>query len=115
MTAPFLAIHQLSAVFEDVNGGLRALDDVSFDLHLREFLCVLGPSGSGKTTLLRVIAGLLPARAGQVIFSHKKQPRIGMVFQQANLMPWRSVLSLLHEIPSSVYTSTWKTGSTISS
>ncbi len=92
MSAPILSIRELSAVFEDANGGLRALDNVSFDLHPREFLCVLGPSGSGKTTLLRVIAGLIPATAGQVHFLEKAQPRIGMVFQQANLMPWRSAL-----------------------
>ena len=90
---PTLTIRKLSAVFPDNNGGLRALDDVSFDVHPREFVCVLGPSGSGKTTLLRIIAGLLPPTSGSLTFGHVwKQPRIGMVFQQANLMPWRTVI-----------------------
>ena len=91
-TDPILTIHELSAVFEDANGGLRALDRVSFELHPREYLCVLGPSGSGKTTLLRVVAGLIPPAAGQVSFAPRQLPRIGMVFQQANLMPWRTVI-----------------------
>ena len=92
MTASILTIRSLSAVFEDANGGLRALDEVSFDVHPREFLCVLGPSGSGKTTLLRVVAGLIPPTAGQVTFAGRQTPRIGMVFQEANLMPWRTVI-----------------------
>ncbi len=92
MSSVILRIQQLGIVFEDSNNGLRVLEDVSFNVHSREFLCVLGPSGSGKTTLLRLVAGLLPASTGQISFSELKQPRIGMVFQQANLMPWRTVL-----------------------
>jgi len=92
MPSVFLRIQHLGIVFEDSNGGLRALEEVSFDVHSREFLCVLGPSGSGKTTLLRLVAGLLPASTGQISFSQRMQPKIGMVFQQANLMPWRTVL-----------------------
>ncbi|GAB4422224.1 MAG: ABC transporter ATP-binding protein [Anaerolineales bacterium] len=93
MTAsdPILTVRELSAVFPDNNGGLRALDRVSFEVCPREFVCVLGPSGSGKSTLLRILAGLLPPTSGEVAFSGSMQPCIGMVFQQANLMPWRTV------------------------
>ena len=89
---PILSIRNLSAVFPDNNGGLRALDDVSFDVHPQEFVCVLGPSGSGKTTLLRILAGLIAPTSGSFLFGHGEQPNIGMVFQQANLMPWRTVI-----------------------
>jgi len=78
--------------FPDSNGGLHALGDVSFDIHPQEFVCVLGPSGSGKSTLLRILAGLLAPTSGSFSFPGGKQPRIGMVFQQSNLMPWRTVL-----------------------
>jgi NitT/TauT family transport system ATP-binding protein len=89
---PILTIHNLSAVFPDENGGLHALERISFDVHPREFVCVLGPSGSGKTTLLRILAGLISPTSGSFTFSLDEQPSIGMVFQQANLMPWRTVL-----------------------
>ena len=91
-TDPILTVNNLTVVFPDNNGGLRALDDVSFEVCPQEFICVLGPSGSGKTTLLRILAGLLPPTVGEVNFGDHQQPRIGMVFQQANLMPWRTVL-----------------------
>ena len=89
---PILTIRNLSAEFPDNNGGLRALEDISFDVYTREFVCVLGPSGSGKTTLLRILAGLIPPTSGSFTFGHGEQPSIGMVFQQANLMPWRTVM-----------------------
>jgi NitT/TauT family transport system ATP-binding protein len=90
---PILVVQDLSIVFaENGGGGLHALDDVTFSICPREFLCVLGPSGSGKTTLLRVLAGLLVPTQGSVRFAGGAAPRIGFVFQQANLMPWRTVL-----------------------
>jgi NitT/TauT family transport system ATP-binding protein len=88
---PILTIRNLTTVFPDENGGLRALRDVTFDVHPREFICVLGPSGSGKTTLLRILAGLIQPTSGSFTFGHGEQPSIGMVFQAANLMPWRTV------------------------
>jgi len=91
-THPVLFVRDLSAIFPDGNGGLHALGEVSFSVCPREFVCVLGPSGSGKSTLLRILAGLIPPTSGRVAFEGKQQPRIGFVFQQANLMPWRSVL-----------------------
>ena len=91
-TKPILTVRDLSVVFPDNNGGLRALDNVTFEVCPREFICFLGPSGSGKTTLLRVLAGILRPDSGQVHFAHRQHPKIGMVFQQANLMPWRTVL-----------------------
>ena len=89
---PILTIRDLSAVFPNENGGLHALGGVTFNVRPREFVCVLGPSGSGKTTLLRILAGLVKPTSGSFTFGHGEQPSIGMVFQQANLMPWRTAL-----------------------
>jgi len=90
--SPILTVRDLSATFPDNNGGLQALERVSFEVCPREFVAVLGPSGSGKSTLLRIVAGLLPPTRGEVNFVHLQQPKIGMVFQQSNLMPWRTVI-----------------------
>ncbi len=93
MTAkPILTVNNLSVVFPDGNGGLRALEDISFEVRPRDFICFLGPSGSGKTTLLRTLASLLQPTAGDVNFIRNQHPQIGMVFQQSNLMPWRTVI-----------------------
>jgi NitT/TauT family transport system ATP-binding protein len=91
-TPPVLFVRDLSAIFPDGNGGLHALGAVTFSICPQEFVCVLGPSGSGKSTLLRILAGLLPPTTGSIHFDGHQQPRIGFVFQQANLMPWRTVL-----------------------
>jgi len=91
MTAPLLSIRDLTVTFPDSNGALHALGKVSFEVPPQEFVCVLGPSGSGKSTLLRVLAGLLAPTSGVFFFAGEK-PRIGMVFQQSNLMPWRTTL-----------------------
>jgi NitT/TauT family transport system ATP-binding protein len=89
---PILTVRDLNVVFPDNNGGLRVLENISFEVCPRDFICFLGPSGSGKTTLLRVLAGLLQPSSGNVHFIKHQQPKIGMVFQQSNLMPWRTVM-----------------------
>ncbi|HVN55276.1 MAG TPA: ABC transporter ATP-binding protein [Anaerolineaceae bacterium] len=91
MSNAFLQVRNLYASFPNGNGGLKALQDVNFNVCSEEFVCVLGPSGSGKSTLLRILAGLLKPTAGEAIFE-RQDPRIGVVFQQANLMPWRTVI-----------------------
>jgi NitT/TauT family transport system ATP-binding protein len=88
-----LSVNHLSVTYIDGHGDLEALQNVSFTLANQEFLSILGPSGSGKSTLIRIIAGLIPPTAGEINFCNKRtEPKIGLVFQQANLMPWRTVL-----------------------
>jgi NitT/TauT family transport system ATP-binding protein len=91
-----LSARHITKAFPNGNGGLLVLDDISLRVQRGEFVCIVGPSGCGKTTLLRLLAGLLPPTHGEVFFEgeHLQQPRrrIGFVFQQANLMPWRTAL-----------------------
>ena len=91
-----LKVRDLAVHFDDSSGSLDALQGTEFSVNAHEFLCVLGPSGSGKSVLMRVLAGLVQPSLGSVEFSldshNGDQPRIGLVFQQANLMPWRRVL-----------------------
>jgi NitT/TauT family transport system ATP-binding protein len=99
MSDPILTVRNLSITFPDRHGSLDALEAVSFDVQGRAFVCVLGPSGSGKSTLLRILAGLIKPTSGSFAFAGAttqptpgRQPKIGMVFQQSNLMPWRTAL-----------------------
>jgi NitT/TauT family transport system ATP-binding protein len=68
---------------------LDVLRDVSFKLGSGEVGVLVGPSGCGKSTLLRLIAGLDPDYEGRVV--RPAGARIGMVFQEPRLLPWRSV------------------------
>lgn len=92
---PVLTVSQLDVSFPiPTDDLLVVIDKLSFQVYPQEFISILGPSGCGKTTLLRVIAGLISKAAGNVTYNGKKDAsayKIGLVFQQANLMPWRTV------------------------
>jgi NitT/TauT family transport system ATP-binding protein len=72
-----------------------SLRPIDFTIADGEFVVVVGPSGCGKTTLLKMIAGLLPPSSGEIrIEGHtitKPHGGVGIVFQTAMLLPWRSV------------------------
>ncbi|HKZ70889.1 MAG TPA: ABC transporter ATP-binding protein [Anaerolineales bacterium] len=93
---PILSACRVSLVYPNSDSGLLALDSVSFDIEPGEFVCVVGPSGCGKSSLLKLLAGLRQPTSGEIVFegqplTHPRR-RIGVVFQKANLMPWRTVL-----------------------
>jgi NitT/TauT family transport system ATP-binding protein len=75
---------------------LVALEAISFDLAATRLVSLLGPSGCGKTTFLKIVAGLIRATSGTVQINGvdviEPQPDFGVAFQQANLMPWRTVI-----------------------
>ncbi len=87
MFSPTLALTQLTKSF----GGLPVLEPLSLTLPRGEFLSLLGPSGCGKSTLLRLIAGLEPPTSGTASLGETPHP--AYVFQDPNLLPWRTVLS----------------------
>ena len=87
-----IQLQHIGLTYDDQNGYLHVLEDIHTRIRPQEFLCVLGPSGCGKTTLLRVLAGLDEATRGKVIYPDRQSPRIGIIFQESNLMPWRTVL-----------------------
>jgi NitT/TauT family transport system ATP-binding protein len=92
-----LEIRDLNQSFAKDDGSrLVVLDHVTFDVKDKEFVCILGSSGCGKTTLLRMIAGLDTAESGSIILDGDEirgtSPKVGMVFQEYSLFPWRSVI-----------------------
>jgi len=84
--APSLSFNSVGMIFPD---GTEALRDVSFDVRRGEFVTVVGPSGCGKSTLLKVASGLLDHTSGDVDVDRKS---LGYTFQDATLLPWRSVM-----------------------
>ena len=78
-------------------GDLEALRDIDAEIAIGEFIALVGPSGCGKTTLLRIVAGLETATSGTVLLDGRpiRSPGgdRGFVFQNDNLLPWRSVLA----------------------
>ena len=90
-----LSVRSLGKSFDSAQGTVEALRDVSFDVHRREFVCVLGQSGCGKSTLIRLLAGLEEPTSGAVALDGKEVtgpgPDRGMVFQSYTLFPWLTV------------------------
>jgi NitT/TauT family transport system ATP-binding protein len=86
-----LAIRHLEKSF----GDLIALSDINLTVDRGEFISVVGPSGCGKTTFLRIVAGLEAASGGEVLLDgravHEPGSDRGFVFQNDNLLPWRTV------------------------
>jgi NitT/TauT family transport system ATP-binding protein len=77
-------------------GEVHALRDINLDVAEGELLSIIGPSGCGKSTLMRIIAGLDTPTSGSVMVNgdpvRGTRRDIGIVFQQATLLPWQTVL-----------------------
>ena len=91
-----LEIRGATKTYEAKTGPVHALQDFSLEVAAGELVCVLGPSGCGKTTLLWAMAGLHALTRGEISLdgSPITGPRpveIGMMFQDANLLPWRNL------------------------
>jgi NitT/TauT family transport system ATP-binding protein len=76
--------------------SLLALDRITLDVMEGEFVSIVGPSGCGKTTFLSVVDGLIEATSGAIFVDGEQVSRPGpdraVVFQDASLLPWRTVL-----------------------
>lgn len=92
---PKLSVRDATKIYSTASGSLAALDGCSFDVQDGEIVSIVGPSGCGKTTLLWSMSGLHRLSAGEVILDGEPitgpSAEIGMVFQDANLLPWRNL------------------------
>ncbi|ANX13934.1 nitrate ABC transporter ATP-binding protein [Fictibacillus arsenicus] len=91
-----VVIENLSKTFRDKKDNeVVALHDINLAINNEEFVAIVGPSGCGKSTLLNIVAGLMSPTEGKVYFDHietSKPPSVSVVFQEAGLFPWRTVL-----------------------
>ena len=96
---PSLSFEGVGLTYKD---GTETLKDITLKVERDEFVSIVGPSGCGKSTLLKVASGLIEASQGNVVAD---RDRLGYVFQDATLLPWRTVasnaglLAELHHIP----------------
>lgn len=90
-----LSMSGISKTYGNGATAVAALDKISIDIEESDFVSVVGPSGCGKTTLLWIIAGLQTATKGNLFLDDQAldgpNPHIGMMFQEANLLPWKNV------------------------
>src|ERR1700760_4815510 len=97
MTEPFISLRNVRKVYRSGGSEFLAVSDVTMDVQEGELVSLVGPSGCGKTTVLKILAGLHSADGGSVTIGNAKTPfdparDIGMVFQQALLLKWRTIL-----------------------
>jgi NitT/TauT family transport system ATP-binding protein len=90
-----IEISDVSKTYKTRDGDVPSLRPIDFNVRDGEFVVVVGPSGCGKTTLLKMLAGLLPPSSGEIRIDGKAITKphagVGIVFQTAMLLPWRSV------------------------
>jgi NitT/TauT family transport system ATP-binding protein len=88
-----VVVRGLTKVYTTSQGDIRAIGGVNLDVRDHELFGIIGPTGCGKTSLLHIIGRLEAPTTGTVEFvgeQHGKSP-VAMVFQEAALMPWRTV------------------------
>src|ERR1700674_5210172 len=94
---PFISLRNVRKVYRSGPAEFLAVSDVTMDVQEGELVSLVGPSGCGKTTVLKILAGLHDADGGTIQIGTPRTPfdparDIGMVFQQALLLKWRTVL-----------------------
>jgi len=96
-SAAFIQIEKVAKRYESRLGdSINAIEEVSLEIGRGQFISLVGPSGCGKSTLLKMVGRLLPPSSGVIRYrgipAGEKRPRLGMVFQESLLLPWRTVL-----------------------
>ena len=95
--APFIRLSNVRKVYRADGQDFLAVSNVTMDIQQGELVALVGPSGCGKTTVLKILAGLHEADGGIIKIGNANTPfdparDIGMVFQQALLLKWRTIL-----------------------
>jgi NitT/TauT family transport system ATP-binding protein len=91
-----IRLDRVAKTYQTGDGPVESLLPLSFDIGTGEFMAIVGPSGCGKSTLLKMVAGLLPASAGEITIHGAAvagpPDDVGIVFQSPVLLAWRNVL-----------------------
>lgn len=92
----FVQLDKVSMAYGRGPGAVKAVEELDLSIERGEFIAVVGPSGCGKSSLLKLVSGLNPPLTGTLTVEDQRvtKPlnRVGMAFQNANLLPWRTAL-----------------------
>jgi NitT/TauT family transport system ATP-binding protein len=95
-----IVVEKAAKVFQSGRGPVNALDGFDLSVGEGEFVAIVGPSGCGKSTLLWAMAALWPLTGGSIkIYGQEvvgPRREVGMVFQSANLLPWRDLMANIY-------------------
>ncbi|MGE3797967.1 MAG: ATP-binding cassette domain-containing protein, partial [Thermomicrobiales bacterium] len=90
-----MSIDHATKYYKTNTGHVHALEDINFQIRKGEFIAIVGPSGCGKSTLLWAMSGLHDLTKGHIVLNGTPvtgpRPELGMIFQDANLLPWRNL------------------------
>ena len=94
MAEAFVEVDDVDLAYDEVSGN--AIEDVSLSMQEHEFIAMVGPSGCGKSTFMKLCSGLRPPTKGHVAVDGREVSGplkiVGMAFQNATLLPWRTTL-----------------------
>jgi NitT/TauT family transport system ATP-binding protein len=94
MAQAFVEFDHVDLAYDETSGN--AIEDISMSIHEGEFIAIVGPSGCGKSTFMKLCTGLKPPTKGTVIVDGREVAGplkiVGMAFQNATLLPWRTTL-----------------------
>lgn len=89
MESSILSVKNLSKIYHDEKGEIKALDDINLEVNQEEFISIVGPSGCGKSTILSILSKLEEKSSGSIIIN--KNITIGYMLQNDSLFPWRTI------------------------
>ena len=93
---PLVVLDHVSMTYGHGQQAVKAVDDLTLTIRKGEFIAVVGPSGCGKSSMMKLISGLKPTSDGRLTIEGKAVTgpinKVGMAFQAANLLPWRTAM-----------------------
>lgn len=87
-----LIIKDISKKYQNLQGEIRAIENLSLNIKEEEFVAIVGPSGCGKSSLLSILCGIEEKTTGNFIFPNEEKKQIGYMLQNDSLFPWLTIL-----------------------
>ena len=87
---PILKINNLKKTYHDLDGEIKAIDNITLNIYPKEWISIVGPSGCGKTSLLSILSNLENPSNGSIIYQ-TNDIKVGYMLQKDALFPWKTI------------------------